>query len=209
MALSQMVVYSCLSISNLFELLETAWINCWPLLFATEIRLPSWQPSRDEPHGVFSCAHRALPELWLTPEAPGPSALHLWSMCFPWTAVLYFDMCCWSTWLHSPTNLCDYPVKNNTFYPKTRQYCTIFSHKHRGDIYLVIHQAKCPRPSQILGLPSHCIFVNSSDSPYLYFISSFVGYLWFISLVMVCSIHFSSGYFAPSTPLYFQTNPGK
>lgn len=88
MALSQMVVYSCLSISNLFELLETAWINSWPLLFATELRLHSWQHSRDEPRSVFSCAHHALPVLWLTPEAPGPSAPHVWFVCSPWTAVL-------------------------------------------------------------------------------------------------------------------------
>lgn len=170
MALSQVVVYSGLSISNLFELLETVWINSWPLLFATEIRLHSWQHSWDEPRSVFSCAHRALPVLWLTPEAPGPSVLHVWSMCSPWTAVLYFAMCCWSTWLHSPTKLCEYPSKNSTFFLKTQQYCTIFSHKHWGDTYLVIHWAKCPRPSQILGLPSHHNFVNPSDSHYLYFI---------------------------------------
>lgn len=125
MALSQMVVYSCLSISNLFELLETAWINSWPLLFATEIRLQCWQHSPDEPRGVFSCAHCALPVLRLTPEAPGPSALHVWAMCSPWSAVLYFD---WSTWLHSPTKLCDYLSKNNTFFLKMQQYGIIFSH---------------------------------------------------------------------------------
>lgn len=107
MAPSQMVVYSCLSISNLFELLETAWINSWPLLFATEIRLHCWQHSPDEPHRVFSCAHHALPVLWLTPEDPGPSVLHISSMCSPWTAVLYFNMHCWSTWLHSPTKFFD------------------------------------------------------------------------------------------------------
>lgn len=100
-SLSQTVVYSCRSINNLFELLETAWINFWPLLFATELRLHYWHCSRDEPCSVFSYAHHALPALWLTPEAPGPFGLHVWSMHSPWTAVLYFEACCWSTWTHS------------------------------------------------------------------------------------------------------------
>lgn len=69
MALSQMVVYSCLSISNLFELLETACINCWPLLFARELSLPCWQRS-GEPRGVCSCARRALPALRSPLELP-------------------------------------------------------------------------------------------------------------------------------------------
>lgn len=81
MALSQMVVYSCLSISNLFELLETACINCWPLLFARELSLPCWQRS-GEPRGVCSCARRALPALRSHLELPAP--LHctseLWAL---------------------------------------------------------------------------------------------------------------------------------
>lgn len=106
-ALSQMVVYSCLSISHLFE---TAWIKSWPLLFAPRSGFTPGSTTRRAPPCLLLW-HRALPVLWLAPEPPGPSVPHFWSMCSPWTAVLHVDMCCWSTWLHSPTKLCDYPPK--------------------------------------------------------------------------------------------------
>lgn len=114
-ALSQTVVYSCLSICSAFELLETAWINILPLLFATELRLHYWHCSRDEPRSVFSDVHHALPVLWLIPEAPGPSGLHARSVCSPWTAVLRFEACCWSTWPSSPTKLFHCPSKTGLY----------------------------------------------------------------------------------------------
>lgn len=146
-ALSQAVVYSCLSISNTFELLETAWINIWPLLFATELRLHYRHHSRDEPRSVFSYAHHALPVLWLTPEAPGPSGLHIWSLCSPWTACPVL----WSVLLEHLASFTyqtlSLPLENwliCTFFLKTQQYFAIFSHERWKDIYLVSHRQNVP-----------------------------------------------------------------
>jgi len=114
-ALIQKLVYSCLSISNIFELLETAWINIWPLLFATDLRPQYWHCSRDEPRSVFSYAHHALPVLWLTVEAPGSPGFHMWSTCSSGTGVLYFEVCCQSAWPHSPTKPCHCPSKTGLY----------------------------------------------------------------------------------------------
>lgn len=177
MALSQTLVYSYPSISNIFELLETTWINTWLLLFATELRLHYWHCSRDEPCSVFSYVHHALPVLWLTLEAPASSGL---------LSVLLELLSCtlkYTTGAPSLIHLPDFvnaPQKLTymNFLPqKTPIICNFFFFfqffakikysLHWEDIYMISRWAQCPRPSQVLSLPSHHNYANSADCHYL------------------------------------------
>lgn len=170
-ALSQTWVYPCLSISDMFELLETTWINTWLLLFATELRHHYWHRSRDKPCSVFSYVPHALPVLWLTPEAPASSGLlcvllELLSCTLKYTAGA-------PSLIHLP-NFVNAPQKLTymLFLPqKTTIICIFFSKNkynlHWEDIYMISHWVQCPRPSQVLSLRSHHNFANSADCHYL------------------------------------------